>query len=39
VFGQVIEGLDVVDKIANTPTDPKDKPQKDVVIKNIKVLK
>lgn len=38
VFGQVIDGMEIVDKIANTPTDAKDKPQKDVVIRNIKVL-
>ena len=39
VFGQVVEGMDIVDKIANTPVDPKDKPEKDVVIKKITVLK
>ncbi|MEO2073897.1 MAG: peptidylprolyl isomerase [Bacillus sp. (in: firmicutes)] len=39
VFGQVIEGMDVVDKIASTPVDPKDKPEKDVVIKKINILK
>ncbi|NRD76382.1 peptidylprolyl isomerase [Bacillus sp. BRMEA1] len=39
VFGQVIEGMDVVDKIANTPVDAKDKPKKDVTIKAIKVIK
>ncbi|MED4229432.1 peptidylprolyl isomerase [Neobacillus cucumis] len=39
VFGQVIEGMDIVDKIAETPVDAKDKPKKDVVIKGIKVLK
>ncbi|MEH7110668.1 peptidylprolyl isomerase [Bacillus sp. JJ1764] len=39
VFGQVIEGMDVVDKIADTPVDPKDKPEKDVKINKIKVLK
>lgn len=39
VFGQVIEGMDVVDKIANTPVDPQDKPKEDVVIKKITVLK
>lgn len=39
VFGQVIEGMDIVDKIANTPVDAKDKPIKDVIIKQIKVLK
>ena len=39
VFGQVIEGMDVVDKIANTPTGPNDKPKEDVIIKKIKILK
>ncbi|WP_277613900.1 peptidylprolyl isomerase [Neobacillus muris] len=39
VFGQVIEGMDVVDAIASTPVDAKDKPQNDVTIKGIKVLK
>jgi peptidyl-prolyl cis-trans isomerase B (cyclophilin B) len=39
VFGQVIEGMDVVDKIANTPTGPNDKPKEDVVIHKITVLK
>jgi peptidyl-prolyl cis-trans isomerase B (cyclophilin B) len=38
VFGQVIEGMDTVDKIAESPTD-KDKPVKDVHIIRIKVLK
>ncbi|MCM3765899.1 peptidylprolyl isomerase [Neobacillus niacini] len=39
VFGQVIEGMDVVDKIADTPVDGKDKPETDVIIKKINVLK
>jgi peptidyl-prolyl cis-trans isomerase B (cyclophilin B) len=39
VFGQVIEGMDIVDKIANTPVGAQDKPKKDVIIKTIKVLK
>ncbi|MDR7079061.1 peptidyl-prolyl cis-trans isomerase B (cyclophilin B) [Neobacillus niacini] len=38
VFGQVLEGMDVVDKIAETPVDAKDKPEEDVIIKDIKVL-
>ncbi|MGJ7920090.1 peptidylprolyl isomerase [Neobacillus sp. LXY-4] len=37
VFGQVIEGMDVVDKIANTATGANDKPVEDVLIKNIVV--
>jgi peptidyl-prolyl cis-trans isomerase B (cyclophilin B) len=39
VFGQVIEGMDIVDKIANTSVGAQDKPEKDITIKNIKVLK
>lgn len=39
VFGQVVEGMDVVDKIAETPVGKQDKPEKDIVIKGIKVLK
>lgn len=36
-FGQVIEGLDIVDKIAKVETNSKDKPLEDVVIKNIEI--
>jgi peptidyl-prolyl cis-trans isomerase B (cyclophilin B) len=39
VFGQVVGGMDIVDKISETPVDTKDKPEEDVIIKNIKVLK
>ncbi|KAB2334706.1 peptidylprolyl isomerase [Cytobacillus depressus] len=39
VFGQVIEGMDVVDKIASVETGEAYKPVKDVIIKKIKVLK
>lgn len=33
VFGEVIEGLDVIDKIASVPTGPNDRPMKDVKFK------
>jgi cyclophilin family peptidyl-prolyl cis-trans isomerase len=33
VFGEVVEGLDVIDKIANLKTDKNDRPFTDVVIK------
>lgn len=33
VFGEVVEGLDVIDKIAALPTDPNNRPFKDVRIK------
>ncbi len=39
VFGHVIEGMDVVDKIATTPVGEGDKPEEEVVIKKITVLK
>ncbi|EOH89887.1 peptidylprolyl isomerase [Enterococcus villorum] len=38
VFGQVIEGMDVVDKIANVETDSSDKPTEDVKIEKINIL-
>jgi len=37
VFGQVIEGMDIVDKIGNVEVGERDKPVEDVVIKSIKV--
>jgi len=37
VFGEVIEGLEVVDKIADVPTDNNDKPLTDIKILKIKV--
>lgn len=38
VFGEVIDGSDVIDKIAAVPTDNKDKPLNDIKILKIKVL-
>ncbi|OTP11971.1 cyclophilin type peptidyl-prolyl cis-trans isomerase [Enterococcus sp. 10A9_DIV0425] len=38
VFGQVIEGMDVVDAIANVETDSSDKPTEDVKIEKINIL-
>jgi peptidyl-prolyl cis-trans isomerase A (cyclophilin A) len=32
IFGEVIEGQDIVDKIANVPRNRQDKPNKDVVL-------
>lgn len=37
VFGQVFEGIEVVDKIAGVETDSNDKPLEDVIIDNIEV--
>jgi peptidyl-prolyl cis-trans isomerase B (cyclophilin B) len=38
VFGQVYEGMDVVDQIAATPTDYRDAPLEDVKILSIDIL-
>lgn len=38
VFGEIIEGMDVIDKIAALKTDKNDRPYKDVLIK-VKVIK
>ena len=37
VFGRVIAGMDVVDKIAELPRDARDKPHDDVVIEGVSV--
>jgi len=37
VFGEVVEGMDVVRKIGSTRTGPGDRPIKDVVINSIKI--
>ena len=39
VFGEVLEGMDIVDKIAEVPTDNSDKPLSDIRIINIKIDK
>ena len=38
VFGKVIEGYDVVEKIANVQTDSGDKPLEDVIIEKAEVM-
>merc|ERR1711912_176529 len=38
VFGKVVDGMDVVQKIENTPTHPGDKPKAEVVIAKSGVL-
>lgn len=38
VFGQVVEGMDVVDAIANVEVGANDKPVNDVVINNIDIM-
>ena len=37
VFGKVIEGLDVVEKIGRVPTGAMDRPQEDVVIESVEI--
>lgn len=39
IFGEVVSGMDVVQKIGHTKTAPGDRPVKDVVIKEIKIQK
>ena len=37
VFGEVIEGLDIVDRIASVATDANDKPLTDIKVIKIKI--
>jgi peptidyl-prolyl cis-trans isomerase A (cyclophilin A) len=37
VFGEVVEGMDVVSKIGRTPTGDRDRPLKDVVIQHLTI--
>ncbi|HEY6350854.1 MAG TPA: peptidylprolyl isomerase [Candidatus Angelobacter sp.] len=37
IFGEVIEGQDVADKIANAPRGRQDKPNKDVVLQSVTI--
>lgn len=39
VFGEVVEGMDVVDKIANEPRDRSDRPNKDIRMIKVRVVK
>jgi cyclophilin family peptidyl-prolyl cis-trans isomerase len=39
VFGEVVEGLDVVDKIASVSTDSNDRPLNDVKILKLKIIR
>ncbi|MGG0666586.1 peptidylprolyl isomerase [Viridibacillus arvi] len=38
VFGQVVEGMDIVDKMADVEKDMRDKPLEDISIQSIEVL-
>jgi peptidyl-prolyl cis-trans isomerase B (cyclophilin B) len=39
VFGEVVDGIEIVDKIANAKTDLSDKPVKDIRILKMKVIR
>ncbi len=39
VFGEVLEGMEIVDAIANSATDMTDKPVKDIRILKVKIIK
>jgi cyclophilin family peptidyl-prolyl cis-trans isomerase len=39
IFGEVVEGMDVVDAIANSATDLSDKPVQEIRITKVKILK
>jgi peptidyl-prolyl cis-trans isomerase A (cyclophilin A) len=37
IFGEVVEGQEIADKIANVPRGPQDKPRKEVVLEQVKI--
>jgi len=37
VFGEVVEGMDVIKKIGSTQTDARDRPVKDVVVTSVQI--
>jgi peptidyl-prolyl cis-trans isomerase A (cyclophilin A) len=39
IFGEVVEGQDVVDKITKVPRNRQDRPSKDVVLKTVTILR
>ena len=38
VFGKTVDGLDVVDEIAKTPTNRQDRPDEDIVISGVEII-
>lgn len=39
VFGKVIEGMDVVEKIGHVPTDGMDRPLEDVIMEKVEIIR
>ena len=39
IFGEVVDGMDVVQKIGKMRTGPQDRPVKDVVINSVKIAR
>jgi peptidyl-prolyl cis-trans isomerase A (cyclophilin A) len=39
VFGRVIEGMDIVSRIANAPTGGQDKPSTDIVLQKVEIIR
>jgi peptidyl-prolyl cis-trans isomerase B (cyclophilin B) len=39
VFGEVVEGMDVVDKISNEPRNASDRPNKDIRMLKVRVVR
>ena len=39
VFGEVVGGMDVINRIGGTPTSDRDRPAKDIVITAIKIVR
>ena len=37
IFGEVVEGYDIVEKISRAPRNKQDRPHKDVVVKTVKI--
>jgi peptidyl-prolyl cis-trans isomerase A (cyclophilin A) len=37
IFGEVVQGSDIVDKISNIQTDSRDRPANDVVIESVEI--
>ena len=38
VFGEVLEGMDIVDQIQRVATDGNDRPEEDIIIKKVTIL-